>query len=160
MENIRLVVREAVAISILAIRLGLDPTKEIGMGHDLERGLAIFLCREGRLVVKVGIPVALNDNILIASAIESWGEKIRAIRDGVIGEMKAEEWFNASDFSKSDKIMELIHKLYSAGILQVRSFKLPSDTGWRCGVCGVNPVEGRAGRDVCEECRKKDWPVL
>jgi hypothetical protein len=145
--------REAICVTIFAIRLGLDPAKDIGMQCD-DGVVAISLFKQGiaKAVTRINIaayPITTKD---FSKVFNEWSEFI--INIVRMPEANVQKVWTASDFSKQDLTLIVGH-LIENGSLLPRAFRLEGDREYRCSTCGINPVSGEPGTgDVCNTCKE------
>lgn len=144
--------REALAVSIFGMRLGFEAREKISLGRMDDGCPAIFLMSLSGDVARIRIGGG-TEGFPFERVLEQWKEHFRAIVEGIMPEHKVQEIWNRSNFSRSSALDKLILYLHEQNLIQAKAFMLPGDREYRCAFCGINPVEGKAGKELCDECR-------
>lgn len=146
--------RELLAVSIFALRLGFDPREEIGIHLNVKDGTIGIVLLKPFCKHPISISVGSTYRDPLPIVFDEWTATFKAISLGETSDQLIQKIWLGSDFAKSGIIDEVMTKLAKAECLTAKAYKLPGDTEYRCGVCGINFVSGTPGEgDICETCQ-------
>lgn len=155
--EVKAVLEDAIAVALVATLLGIDPVKELGVvvapcpdrpGHFLAIGIA-------RAPGSLSIVARSSSPYELIAIAREWIVEFRELciqlRAGR-NMTDIRRRIAASGWARAGGIGRLTNLLASERMVGTRAFRYGDDGDWLCGVCGVTPVEGIPGADVCARC--------